>query len=298
MDFILDAVDDHLVEPWGLYPAGWKRDYLPRQALTLYVVVLLGAYALYFSCAGLNYWFLFDHRLRKHPKFLVNQERQEIASACSAMPWMALLTVPLFVLEVRGHSALYGSLDAAVGYGVDEHPGGWRYLLFSVVAFMFFNDMLIYWIHRALHSKALYAPLHKEHHKWLVPTPFASHAFHPVDGFLQSTPYHIFAFCFPLHKGLYLGLFVFVNIWTVSIHDGLFSVPSWLERVVNGAAHHTDHHLYFTYNYGQYFTLWDWLGGSYRKPSPFEGKGPYDHPAVAGAAAGGLKQGADCKKAA
>jgi lathosterol oxidase len=27
------------------------------------------------------------------------------------------------------------------------------------------------------------------------------------------------------------------------------------------------HHLYFNYNYGQFFTLWDRLGGSYRKPN-------------------------------
>jgi lathosterol oxidase len=27
------------------------------------------------------------------------------------------------------------------------------------------------------------------------------------------------------------------------------------------------HHLYFNYNYGQYFTLWDRVGGSYRKPN-------------------------------
>jgi Delta7-sterol 5-desaturase len=26
--------------------------------------------------------------------------------------------------------------------------------------------------------------------------------------------------------------------------------------------------LYFNYNYGQFFTLWDRLGGSYRKPDP------------------------------
>ena len=27
------------------------------------------------------------------------------------------------------------------------------------------------------------------------------------------------------------------------------------------------HHLYFNYNYGQYTTLWDRLGGSYRQPN-------------------------------
>lgn len=36
--------------------------------------------------------------------------------------------------------------------------------------------------------------------------------------------------------------------------------------VINGSACHTLHHLYFNYNYGQFFTLWDRIGGSYRVP--------------------------------
>lgn len=37
--------------------------------------------------------------------------------------------------------------------------------------------------------------------------------------------------------------------------------------IINGAACHTMHHLYFNYNYGQFTTLWDRLGGSYRQPN-------------------------------
>ncbi|PIO12867.1 hypothetical protein AB205_0106160, partial [Aquarana catesbeiana] len=102
------------------------------------------------------------------------------------------------------------------------------------------------------------------------------HAFHPIDGFLQSLPYHIYPFIFPLHKVTYLGLYIFVNIWTVSIHDGDYRVPKILESIINGSAHHTDHHLYFDYNFGQYFTLWDKIGGSYKNPSALEGNGPHD----------------------
>ena len=50
-----------------------------------------------------------------------------------------------------------------------------------------------------------------------VPTPFASHAFHPLDGYLQSVPYPLFIFLFPLHRWLYLGLFVFVNFWSILV---------------------------------------------------------------------------------
>lgn len=35
--------------------------------------------------------------------------------------------------------------------------------------------------------------------------------------------------------------------------------------------------MLFDYNYGQYFTLWDRIGGSFRNPSSFEGTGPLNY---------------------
>ena len=172
-----------------------------------------------------------------------------------AFPIMAIFTVPWFLLEVRGYSKLYDT--------VDQGPGLWyNYLQFPL--FFLFTDSAIYWIHRGLHHPRVYKYVHKPHHKWIMPTPFASHAFHPADGYAQGLPYHIFPFIFPLSKFAYVFLFVFVNIWTVLIHDGEYAHNS---PIINGAACHTMHHLYFNYNYGQYTTLWDRLGGSYRKPN-------------------------------
>jgi lathosterol oxidase len=132
--------------------------------------------------------------------------------------------------------------------------------------------MLIYFIHRGLHHRLIYKHLHKTHHRWIVPTPFASHAFQWLDGFLQSSPYHLYAFLFPLHKLAYLFFFVFVNFWTVSIHDGNYSVPKLFQPFVNGAAHHNDHHQYYDCNYGQFFTLWDRLMNSFRMPIVYDEK--------------------------
>lgn len=123
--------------------------------------------------------------------------------------------------------------------------------------------------------------LYQLHHKWVIPTPFASHAFNPCDGFLQSLPYHIYAYMIPMHKYLYLFMFVFVNFWTVMIHDGKYNVVYEYEtrliqllgefishsEIINTSAHHFVHHVYFNYNYGQYFTFWDRLGNSHRQPT-------------------------------
>ena len=151
---------------------------------------------------------------------------------------MALLTAPCFWLELQGYSKLYDALE--------DGPGMW-YDFLQFPLFILFTDCLVYFIHRGLHHPLVYKTLHKPHHKWIMPTPYASVAFHPVDGFLQSTPYHLFPFVFPLQKFAYLGLFVFVQIWTVFIHDGEYVSNS---PIVNGAACHTLHHLYFSYNFG------------------------------------------------
>lgn len=144
----------------------------------------------------------------EHPKFLRNQLKMEIQQAMAAMPVMSALTAPFFVFEVRGYTKLYDSMSEA------PFP---LYNLLQFPLFMAFTDCGIYWIHRGLHHPMIYKRFHKPHHKWIVPTPYASYAFHPVDGWSQSLPYHIFPFFFPLQKAAYLGLFTFVTIWTVLI---------------------------------------------------------------------------------
>lgn len=190
----------------------------------------------------------------QHPKFLKNQVYLEMIQANQAFPIMAIFTVPFLLAEVHGYSKLYDTPA--------EGPGAWyQWLQFPL--FLAFTDCFIYLIHRGLHHPLVYKRLHKPHHKWIIPTPFASHAFHPLDGFAQSVPYHVFPFLFPLQKVAYVGMFIIINFWTIMIHDGEFYSDN---AVINGAACHSVHHYAFNYNYGQYTTLWDRLGGSYRRP--------------------------------
>jgi Delta7-sterol 5-desaturase len=170
------------------------------------------------------------------------------------MPIMAIFTAPLFLAEVRGYSRIYDSTS--------DGPGLW-YNFAQFPLFIAFTDFWIYWIHRGLHHPLVYKTLHKPHHKWIMPTPFASHAFHPIDGFAQSVPYHVFPFLFPLQKWAYVFLFVFINFWTIMIHDGEYIANN---PVVNGAACHSIHHMEFLGNFGQFTTLPDRMGGTYKQP--------------------------------
>ncbi|KAL5486200.1 ERG3 [Sanghuangporus weigelae] len=237
--------------------SAWPRDYIPRQIISLTVLTMIGIHVLYFFFAGFSYYFMFNHDMMRHPRFLKNQVRQEIHLSLRAFPGMMALTIPFFQAEVMGFSKLYK----------DPKEYGWGYFFFSILWFLLFTDFCIYWAHRWLHIPFIYKRLHKQHHKWIVPSPFASHAFHPVDGFVQSFPYHLFVFLFPIQRQLYLALFVGVNFWSIFIHDSDMITGHPLENIINGPAHHTLHHIYFTVNYGQYFTWADRAGNSYRHPA-------------------------------
>lgn len=250
--FNLDWVYDHT------YPL--PRDNIIRQSVSLLVIWTIGGWLAYLSMAVIDYVFWFDKNTFNHPRYLKNQMRLEMNLALSSIPTMAVLTMPWFVGELLGYSKLFD----------DPFEHGTFYFFLQFPLFLLFTDFGIYLIHRGLHHPSIYKYIHKPHHKWLMPTPFASHAFHPLDGYAQSLPYHIFPFLFPLHKTTYVVLFLFVNVWTISIHDGAYFSKN---AVLNGSACHTIHHLYFNYNYGQYTTLWDRLGGSYRAPTQDE----YDH---------------------
>ncbi|KAK2594440.1 c-5 sterol desaturase [Conoideocrella luteorostrata] len=236
------------------YVSSMTRDNPYRQLATLFFITWIFGILVYFIFATLSYYLIFDKRTLNHPKFIKNQIWLEIKQANKSMPFMAVCTAPLFLLEVRGFGNLYDTTD--------EGPGMW-YNILQFPLFLLFTDFCIYWIHRYLHHPLVYKHLHKPHHKWIMPTPYASHAFHPLDGFAQSLPYHIFPFIFPLQKTAYVVLFVFVNFWSILIHDGEYLTNN---PVVNGAACHSLHHSRFEVNYGQFFTAFDRLGGTYRMP--------------------------------
>jgi len=255
MDHVLVHADNYVLDQfYNSYLPTWDRDYWFRQYCSIAFIWWLGGTLSYLMISSFSYVFLFDKTSRKHPRFLERQELKEMNLSLVSIPLMALPSTFIFLAEVKGYSRLYDGV---------EGTSGWIYMAVTVVCYLIFTDTCIYWIHKWLHLPFFYQHIHKPHHRWIVPTPYASYAFHPLDGFLQSTPYHIFAFMVPLNKYLYMGLFIFVCCWTVSIHDGK---GYYFGTIINGADHHTIHHSDFFYNYGQYFTFWDRIMGTHREP--------------------------------
>ncbi|KAJ1787818.1 c-5 sterol desaturase, partial [Coemansia sp. RSA 1938] len=224
MDVVMGYLDTYVFD--GVYNQAaaltsttpLPRDSLLRQSLSLFVFIYAYIVAFYFGTAGLSYRFIYDKKQESHPKFLPRQKLLEMACASRALPTITLMTVPWIMGQLHGYSMVYKEWSKF----------GYVYLGVSAVMFILFTDFCIYWVHRLEHHPLVYANCHKLHHKWIVCTPYASHAFHPVDGYLQSLPYHMAVFIFPMHEYVYLALFAFVNVWSVMIHDGEYMASNAL----------------------------------------------------------------------
>ena len=119
------------------------RHNMIRQVLTMFVVMTIFGWGLYMSVASFSYFFIFDKAIFNHPRYLKNQMSLEMKQALGAIPYMVLLTVPWFVLELNGHSKLYMDVELTFA-GISS-------LLVEMVCFIMFTDCLIYLLHRWLH---------------------------------------------------------------------------------------------------------------------------------------------------
>lgn len=69
MDHVLNIADSYIFTPY-VYPASCPEDGALRQILSLWLVTTLGAELIYLGFGALNYYYVFDHKLMKHPYFL------------------------------------------------------------------------------------------------------------------------------------------------------------------------------------------------------------------------------------
>lgn len=233
-----------------------------RRIIATWIFLYLGSLAIYFFFGGLDYlvyFYLLGNRLHGEAYLNTMDVRREIRMSVISLLIMSGMSTPAEILIQLGYSKEY----------TDPAQYGYMYLLVSPLLFIAFSDCIIYFIHRALHTRWLYRHVHKPHHSFVNTSPFAAFAFHPVDGYMQGVSYHIFVFLFPFHSAVHLVSLVAVSMWTINIHDRVtFGIPG-----VNGAAHHTIHHTTYKSNYGQYFTLWDKLCGTFRDPRLWKKQG-------------------------
>lgn len=229
---------------------------LPEHPLVMFLTLTTGGLLAYGALASLSYLYFFKWRGSKyHPGYRSDgpENRRAVKWSAASVAGNALLMTPIHLLIALGYGKVY--------WDVDDH--GWGWLGISFVLYMVVTETMIYWTHRALHVGPLYRYIHHPHHSFKVTTPWVGVAFNPLDSFAQALPHHLCVFLFPVHGGMYLFMVAFVTLWAVMIHDRV-SFVRW--GGINYTGHHTLHHWYAHYNYGQFFTFWDRIMGTYLSP--------------------------------
>jgi len=141
----------------------------------------------------------------------------------------------------------------------------WQFALIVLV-----HDAYFYWIHRAMHTKALFKIAHLHHHKSRTPTPWTAYSFATLEAVVEAAYMPLFLIVTSVIGIQYAGLAILFFLWhmiirNVMAHAGSELFPagwvdnpltSWISTTTHHDLHHSSGH-----NYGFYFTFWDkWMG--------------------------------------
>ncbi|QQS29968.1 MAG: sterol desaturase family protein [Sphingobacteriales bacterium] len=141
-----------------------------------------------------------------------------------------------------------------------DYPIWWMPV--SLILMLIVHDTYFYWMHRFMHLPALFKTVHAVHHKSVVPSPWATKAFHALEALLEIMIVPIILFLLPVHLFVLLAFSICVMLINVYGHLGYEIMPKWFRHtwafeILNTSVHHNLHHSKFKGNYGLYFRFWD-----------------------------------------
>ncbi len=140
----------------------------------------------------------------------------------------------------------------------------WWTIAGQLVVFIYLDDFLYYWMHRAMHGRWLYKRVHGWHHRIVTPWAVTGHYMHPVEYLLTGG----LALVGPLLVGAHVAVvwlwFAFRQWEAAEGHCG-YDFPYTPTHVLpfnDGAVHHDVHHARVKGNYAGFLTHCDRLFGT------------------------------------
>jgi len=145
-------------------------------------------------------------------------------------------------------------------YRIDAYPLWWFWL--SIVVMLLLHDTLFYWMHRAMHTRALYRAMHRVHHRSIYPTAFAAYSFQPAEAAGEALIVVAIIFLVPSHPLAFVIFQTLSTAYNVYGHCGREFYPRRcashpILRWLNTSTAHAEHHAHGRHNFGLYFLFWD-----------------------------------------
>lgn len=149
--------------------------------------------------------------------------------------------------------------------GVHAGPlPAWWVVAAQLLFFIYLDDFLYYWFHRAMHRPWLLRHIHGVHHRIYAPRAIAGHYMHPVEYGLTG----LIVLIGPMLVGAHLltvWLWVAFRQWEAAEghcgYDLPWSPTRWLP-FSDGAAHHDYHHARINGNFAGFLRWTDALFGT------------------------------------
>lgn len=141
--------------------------------------------------------------------------------------------------------------------------------LADVLVLLLGMDLLMYFLHRVAHTRALYSLLHRFHHRYEHPRPLTLFALSPLENLAFGALWLTFI---SVYDASWLGMstYLCLNVLFGAVgHLGVEPLPDgWSRkpvlRHIAGASFHAQHHQGMEHNFGFYTLIWDRLLGTLR----------------------------------
>lgn len=140
----------------------------------------------------------------------------------------------------------------------------WWVVILQLLFFIYLDDFLYYWMHRALHHKRIYDKVHGVHHQIGAPWAIMGHYMHPLEYVMTTTVMLIGPVLIGAHIGVIYLWIIIRQLEAAEGHCG-YDFPFALSKLIplsHGPAHHDFHHARWNGNFAGFLPLHDRIFGT------------------------------------
>jgi sterol desaturase/sphingolipid hydroxylase (fatty acid hydroxylase superfamily) len=221
-----------------------------RQILT----TIGGEYALvaaaFFMIYGVLGRLLHRRKIQVRPFSVALFAKHELPWSFATLVVAGLLGIAITKLRAKGYIVL------------DQGPTSALRVVRELLTYLVAYDVYFYFLHRALHTDALYERIHRVHHESTSPNPLTGFVFHPVEATITGGFLVTLLSVVHFHQYSLMAIGLYGGVSTVIVHSGYELFPRWwyenaITRLYITPFFHDQHHAQYRCNYGAFTTILD-----------------------------------------